>query len=188
MIGLYGIAQAARAKRLAAAANALAAEANRISKGANTLSEEANRISLEANEISRRSDERATETHDVHWECLWESVGSYAVTNLGRDTARAARISITVDDEIKKSGPQDIGPGETVTFEFPIAAATFWEEEAERRRLESQPSDPRLTRPAMLISPMFGRDHYIRDRILWNTEHGNPEKHDIDSSMCSLSP
>jgi hypothetical protein len=83
IVGLFGLHHANKAKEAAARANLIAKDANSIAKGANTLSTEANTIAREANDIARAGEVRATERHDVTWDCDWRGPGIYAVRNEG---------------------------------------------------------------------------------------------------------
>lgn len=191
IVGLVGLHHAKQAKEAAAGANLIAKDANTIAKGANTLSTEANTIAREANDIARASEVRATEQHDVTWDCNWKSPGLYAVRNEGKQTAHKVWIQITVGDEVEEVSLDLVEGGKTVLLKMPKSKA-IWEteqrEEEERRRPRQRSSGllGAIDIPGIAV-PAFNY-HYMRDRILWRTELGTPREHDKSFNMGSVGP
>ncbi|AXA95284.1 hypothetical protein [Microbacterium sp. PM5] len=190
VVGLIGLHHANKAKEAAAGANLIAKDANSIATRANTLSTEANSIAREANEIARASEVRATEQHDVTWDCDWKSPGLYAVRNEGKQTAHKVWIQITVGDEVEEASLDVIEGGQTVLLEMPKSRA-IWEAEQRAEQERQRPkhtsgpfggfSTPNLSVPALNY-------HYVRDRILWRTELGTPREHDKSFNLGSVGP
>ncbi|MBG9886992.1 hypothetical protein ABE10_10630 [Bacillus toyonensis] len=191
IVGLVGLHHANKAKEAAASANLIAKDANSIASKANTLSTEANSIAREANEISRVSEVRATEQHDVTWDCDWQSPGFYAVRNEGKQTAHRVWIQITVGDEIEEARLDVVEGGQTVLLEMPKSKA-IWEAEQraaeERRRPKERSSGlfgamsiPNIETPIMNY-------HFVRDRVMWRTGLGTPREHDKSYPMGSVGP
>ena len=191
VVGLVGLHHANKAKETAAGANLIAKDANSIAKGANTLSTEANTIAREANDIARASEVRATEQHDVTWDCDWKSPGLYAVRNEGKQSAHNVWIQITVGREVEEASLDVIEGGQTVLLEMP-KSKLVWEaerrDEEERRRPKQRRTGllgamdiPNLAVPALNY-------HYVRDRVLWRTELGTPREHDKSSNLGSVGP
>lgn len=190
VVGLIGLHHANKAKEAAAGANLIAKDANSIATRANTLSTEANSIAREANEIARASEVRATEQHDVTWDCDWKSPGLYAVRNEGKQTAHKVWIQITVGDEVEEASLDVIEGGQTVLLEMPKSKA-IWEAEQRAEQERQRPkhtsgpfggfSTPNLSVPALNY-------HYVRDRILWRTELGTPREHDKSFNLGSVGP
>lgn len=190
VVGLVGLHHARKAKEAAAGANLIAKDANEIASNANALSSEANTIAREANEIARASEVRATEQHDVTWECAWRGPGLYAVRNEGKQPARDVWIQITVDDEIAETSVPLVEGGGTVLLEMPKSKAVW---EAERREDEERSRPKRVNGPfgSMAIPSLMGpelRWHFNRDRILWRTELGTPKEHDRSYNHGSVGP
>lgn len=191
IVGLVGLRHANKAKEAAARANLIAKDANSIATHANTLSTEANSIAREANEIARSSEVRATEQHDVTWDCDWQALGLYAVRNEGKHAAHKVSIQIAVDDEVEEATLDVVEGGQTVLLEMPKSKAA-WEAE---RRAEQERSRPRQGSEGIFgainipSTPMpHFNFHYVRDRVLWRTELGTPHEHDKASTMGSLGP
>ena len=175
VVGVVGLVKAHHAQQAAEAANGIATAANAISE--------------EANEISRQIALRSTEEHDVDWECNWQEPCIYVVKNTGRDSATNVRVRVTVDNETVTVEAADVGHLSEVALTFPRALAAWREEESERLAFENRArTGPRLTAPMLSLSPLFGNDHHIRDRILWNTELGSPRIHDESAVLRSLEP
>lgn len=191
IVGLVGLRHANQAKEAAAGANLIAKDANSIAKGANTLSTEANTIAREANDIARASEVRATEQHDVTWDCNWKSPGMYAVRNEGKQSAHNVWIQITVGDEIEEASLDLVQGGQTILLEMP-KSKMIWEgeqrEEDERRRPNRRSTGllGAMDIPNLAI-PAFNY-HYVRDRVLWRTELGTPREHDKSYPMGSVGP
>ena len=190
VVGLVGLHQARKAKEAAAGANIIAKDANWIASNANALSSESNMIAREANEIARASEVRATEQHDVTWECTWRSPGVYAVRNEGKQSAQDVWIQITVDDEIEEANVALVEGGEVVLLEMPLSKAVW---EAERREDEERSRPQRVSGPfgSMAIPSLMGPElhwHFNRDRILWRTELGTPKEHDKSYNHGSVGP
>ena len=182
IVGIVGLVKAHQAKQEAKEANRIATAANAISVAANSLSEE-------ANQISRQSAMRSAEEHDVDWDCNWLEPGTYVVSNSGRDTATKVRVLVTVDDETVTAEAAEVGHLGEIVLMFPRALTAWREEEAERLAFAQHArTGPRLTAPVMNLSPLFGNDHQIRDRILWTTELGTPRLHDESANLQSLEP
>lgn len=191
IVGLVGLHHAKQAKEAAAGANLIAKDANTIANGANTLSTEANTIAREANDIVRGSEVRASEQHDVTWDCNWKSPGLYAVRNEGKQTAYNVRIQVTVGDEVEEASLDLVEGGKTILLEMPKSKA-IWEAE---QRAEEERRRPRqrstglfggLDAPNISV-PAFNY-HYMRDRILWRTELGTPREYDKSFNMGSVGP
>lgn len=191
VVGLVGLHHANKAKEAAAGANLIAKDANSIAKGANMLSTEANTIAREANEIARAGEVRATEQHDVTWDCNWKSPGIYAVRNEGKQSAYRVWIQITVGNEIEETSLDVVEGGQTVLLEMP-RSKLIWEAahraEEERRRPKPRGSGllgaidiPNLRVPAFNYQ-------YIRERVLWRTELGTPKEHDKGYLMGAVGP
>lgn len=193
-VGLAGLRHARQAKEAAASANLIAKDSNAIATRANTLSHESNDIAREANQFAKFEESRATEQHDVTWDCRWVKPGVYAVKNEGKDDALRVQIQITVDDEIVEADFDAIAGGKTILLDLPRSRAV-WEAEqaaevAERRRREA------AQRPFGTLGilgegiNMFPSipTHFIRDRVLWRTVLGTPKVHDESSGMNSLAP
>ncbi len=191
VVGLVGLHHANKAKEAATGANFIAKDANSIAKGANTLSTEANTIAREATDIARAGEVRATEQHDVTWDCDWKSPGMYAVRNEGKQSAYKVWIQITVGNEIEEASLDVVEGGQTVLLEMP-KSKLIWEaehrDEEERRRLKRRSTGllgaidiPNLSVPAFNY-------HYVRDRVLWRTELGTPREHDKGYPMGTVGP
>jgi hypothetical protein len=191
VVGLVGLHQANMAKEAAAGANLIAKDANSIAKGANTLSTEANTIAREANDIARAGEVRATEQHDVTWDCNWESPGVYAVRNEGKQTAHNVWIQITVGDEIEEASLDLVEGGQTVLLELPksklVWEAEQREEEEHRRPKQRSTGLLGAMEIPILAGPAFNY-HYVRDRVLWRTELGTPREHDKSFNLGSVGP
>ena len=191
VVGLVGLHHANKAKEAAAGANLIAKDANSIAKGANTLSTEANTIAREANDIARASEVRATEQHDVTWDCNWKSPGMYAVRNEGKQSAHNVWIQITVGDEVEEASVDLVEGGQTVLLEMP-KSKLIWEaekrDEEERRRPKQRNTGllGAMNMPNISV-PAFNY-HYVRDRVLWRTELGTPREHDKSFNLGSVGP
>lgn len=190
VVGLVGLHHARKAKEAAATANLIAKDANKIASGANSLSTEANTIAREANEIAKASEVRATEQHDVTWECTWRAPGLYAVRNEGKDPAVDVRIQVTVDDEIEETSVDLVHGGETVLLDMPqskaVWAAEKLEDEQRRRPHRVKGLFGEVTMPNLMGPPL--RHHFNRDRILWRTSLGTPREHDKSYNLGSVGP
>lgn len=160
-------------------------------KGANTLSTEANTIAREANDIARASEVRATEQHDVTWDCNWKSPGMYAVRNEGKQSAHNVWIQITVGDEVEEASVDLVEGGQTVLLEMP-KSKLIWEaekrDEEERRRPKQRNTGllGAMNMPNISV-PAFNY-HFVRDRVLWRTELGTPREHDKSFNLGSVGP
>jgi hypothetical protein len=191
VVGLVGLHHANKAKEAAAGANLIAKDANSIAKGANTLSNEANTIAREANEIARAGEVRATEQHDVTWDCNWKSPGLYAVRNEGKQSAHNVWIQITVGNEVEEASLDLVEGGKTVLLEMP-KSKHVWEaekrDEDERRRPKQRNTGllGAIDIPNIAV-PAFNY-HYVRDRVLWRTELGTPREHDKSFNLGSIGP
>ncbi|MFJ6652816.1 hypothetical protein ACIQLJ_08485 [Microbacterium sp. NPDC091313] len=185
VVGLVGLHHARKAKEAAAGANLIAKDANSIARGANTLSEKANDIAQEANDIARDGEKRATEQHDVTWDCRWERPGVYVMRNEGRDTAFNVRAIVDVDDEVNEVSAEEVRGGDALRIEMPLALAAWKDEQREKRR-RSEERDNRLG--ILLNSPMDFMTHSMRDRVYWTTGSGTPKTYDKFFPMGSLEP
>lgn len=170
VVGSFGLNQARKARREAAASNLIAREANDISLGANA-------ISKEANEIARGSVERQTERHDVDWNSGWLRPGLYQLTNVGRDTAYDVHFQIEVDDWVERVDVNEVPPNQPVRIAFDEAGVAH---DAEQKAGSSM----RLGGGYMPII----NAHWIRDRITWVTKLGSPRLHDETHKFSSLGP
>lgn len=191
VVGLTGLHYARKAKESAAKANLIAKDANSISKQANTLSTEANGIAQEANEIARAGEVRATEQHDVTWDCDWKSPGVYAIRNEGKHSAHQVWIQITVDNEVREANFDCVVGGETVLLEMPETKEVWKAEQRNRQRSRrpSRQSDGFLGAMDLAdFSVLALNDHYVRDRVLWRTKLGTPREHDRSSNLGSAGP
>lgn len=174
------------AKNLSNQANALSREANQESVTSNELAHEANRIALganrlaqEANDLFHQQERRGVEIHDVHWDGDWVRPGVYRLRNDGTHTAYDVSATVTVDDEQKRVTSPQLGGGEHLTFEFPVARRQYAIEERERQEREAQARSSHF--PPSVVPMNF---HYIEKRVYWKTELGNPKEH-IDSHNMS---
>lgn len=191
VVGLVGLRHANKAKEAAANANLIAKDANNIATGANTLSTEANTIAREANDIARAGEVRATEQHDVTWDCDWKSPGMYAVRNGGKQSAYKVWIQVTVGNEIEEASLDVVEGGQTVLLEMP-KSKLIWEEE---QRVEEERRRPKPRSTGLLGAidipkipvPAFNY-HYVRNRVLWRTELGTPREYDKGYPMGTAGP
>ncbi|MBT2485918.1 MULTISPECIES: hypothetical protein [unclassified Microbacterium] len=190
VVGLVSLNHARKARESAAGANLIAKDSNIIAVNANALSSEANTIAREANDLARLSDVRATEQHDVTWDCSWRAPGVYAVRNEGKQAAHRVWIQITIDDEVEEANLEVVEGGETVLLEMPNAKAA-WDAE---KRAEEERRQPRRSGGILggINVPSFAMPamnyHFNRDRILWRTELGTPKEHDKSFNMGSVGP
>jgi len=189
IVGLVGLHHARKAKEAAAGANLIAKDAvmqardanelsesaNSIATGANKLSERANEIADETSKVVKAADERAIEHHDVRWVGHWESLGMYAVKNIGIHAAADVVVQIRFSGAIEVAEVAEVKPNETVRLEVP-QAKTFYDAKVARSGVRSSPGG--------IVVVTAGPGSYdVHERIFWRTPLRAPREHAADRKI-----
>lgn len=178
VVGLAGVALALRANSIAKQsrkhaerANQLSAESRDLAAESKGLAVRANELSEEANTLSHRTEARETERNDVDWESDWPAPGRYVLTNRGQDEAIRVRATVDVDGDEQVIEADRVGPGGTLTLEFPGPLEKRRSRLREIRREEAAARNS----PFPTFQPMRGMFvdwPYVWERITWQTPSG----------------
>lgn len=195
VLAAAGIALAIRAERVAKASRQLAERANQLSTESRNLAAESKRLAVEANELSeeantlsRRTEARETERDDVVWEADWPAPGRYVLTNRGQDEAVRVRATIDVDGEELVAAAERVGPGGTLTLNFPrsLQERTRRAEEL-RRKLDPEPTLADTWRVRVPYYHLPQSDWQLESgRITWETPLGQHRARDLQVSPTDL--
>lgn len=188
VVGLVGLHHARLAKEAAAKANLIAKDAVALARGANELSEAANKIADGANSLSgraneiaeetskvvRAADERAVEHHDVRWVGNWESLGVYAVRNIGIHTAARVVLQIRFHGQIEVGEVADVKPGEIVRIDMPKARDVY----------NAAVARSGVRQTGRITHVVAGPGSFeVHERIFWRTPLGAPREHAEDRQI-----
>lgn len=173
IVGIIGLIQASRARRVAKAAADAAETANRIS-------EESNGIAREANQISRTATQQAHERHDVRWDARFGGEGVLVVQNLGRDTAYNVLVRAIFDGgKPREVEAAEVARHDAVQIDLPAVREQL---QKDRREDAAPASGILFVGPAMR---MYG----IEIEATWESESGRAYRDDkLGGTWNSLEP
>lgn len=188
IVGLVGLHHARVAKQAATGANLIAKDAVSVARGANELSESANKIAVGANSLSERAneiagqtakivqlaDDRTVEHHDVRWVGHWESLGLYAVRNIGVHSAATVTVQIRFKGQIEVGEVAEVKPGEIVRIDVPKAREVY----------DAAVARSGIRQTGRITHVIAGPGSYqVHERIFWRTPLGVPREHAEDRSI-----
>ncbi|MDF3309799.1 hypothetical protein P3H15_32795 [Rhodococcus sp. T2V] len=171
------------ARDIAQRGEQLGTEANELARQSNGIAIDARQLAEEANTFSKRSELRETELHDVVWEGQWEEPGSYVLVNSGEHEALNVRATVDVDGEKMTIDAGVVGEGGRLTFLFPRARQEFSREVARKRQQEI---DARRAPFGFVPTTFEQYSHTITERVLWQTQLGNPRTHEVTHKLAAL--